>query len=74
MGGWGRRGPARAQDVAPVAIGVHVTSLRGAGRSTAASVAALSCQAGWRDRGYLSRHYSWRDQTGFTAQIKSIAS
>ena len=57
----------------PGATGVHVTSLRGGPLLTAASVAALSRQAGWRDRGYLSRHYIWRDQTGYTVQIKSVA-
>ena len=57
----------------PDATGVHVTSLRGRPLLTAASVAALSRQAGWRDRGYLSRHYTWRDQTGYTVQIKSVA-
>jgi len=50
-------GPGRStcRATLPSATGVHVTSLRGAGRATAASMAALS------------RHYSWRDQTGYTA-------
>jgi len=37
----------------------------GAAPSRPASVAPLSCQPQWRDRG-------WRDQTGYAAQIKSI--
>jgi len=65
-GGWGRRGPARAQDVAPSATGVHVTTPAGAPLPTAATVATLSCHPQWHDRGYLTRHYSWRDQTGYT--------
>ena len=24
----------------------------------------------WHDRGYLSRHAAWRDQTGYALQIK----
>ena len=53
-------GPGRSayRATPPGATGVHVTSLRGGPLLTTASVAALSRQAGWRDRGYLSCHYT----------------
>ena len=43
---------------------------RGAGPARPASVAASSRQQKWRDKGYLSRQYTWHDQTGYGTQIK----
>ena len=34
-------------------------------------VATLSRHMHWRDRGYLSRQGKWRDQTGYSLQIKT---
>ena len=36
----------------------------------AACVATLSRHMHWHDRGYLSRHDGWRDQTNYAPQIK----
>ena len=68
--------PARAQDiglVAPVLVarqGGPRHRRRGATLARAASVATLSRHMHWRDRGYLSRQGKWRDQTGYSLQIK----
>ena len=86
-GGWGRRGrrgprtlalsrqPAwRDRLVAPVHVARQGGSRhrrRGAALARATSVATLSCHMHWRDRGYLSRHAGWRDQTGYALQIKT---
>ena len=85
-GGWGRRGrrprtlalsrqPAwRDKVVAPVHVarqGGPRHRRRGAALARAASVATLSRHMHWRDRGYLSRQGKWRDQTGYSLQIKT---
>ena len=86
--GWGRRGrrgprtlalsrqPAwRNNIVAPVHVarqGGPRQRRRGAALARAASVATLSRHMHWRDRGYLSRQGKWRDQTGYSLQIKPI--
>jgi len=44
---------------------------RGTALARAASVATLSRHMHWRDRGYLSRRGKWRDQTGYSLQIKT---
>jgi len=44
---------------------------RGAALARAASVATLPRHMHWRDRGYLSRHTGWRNQTGYALQIKT---
>ena len=44
---------------------------RGVGPAPPASMAGLSRQPQWRNRGYMSRHYGWRDQIGYALQIKT---
>ena len=72
----GEKGPARAQNkiVAPVHVarqGGPRHRRRGAALAWVASVATLSRHMHWRDRGYLSRRGKWRDQTGYSLQIKT---
>ena len=87
MGGSGRRGrhgprtldlsrqPAwRDSLVAPVHVarqGGPRHRRRGVALARVAIVATLSRHMHWCDRGYLSRHAGWHDQTGYALQIKT---
>jgi len=73
--------PARMARQASLVAPMHVARQgrprqrpRGPGSGPSASVAALSRQPKWRDRGHLSHQCGWRGQTGCTAKIKSIPS